>query len=193
MQCGEHTREITGGEPSTTNNRMELRAIVAGLEAIKAAAEITVYADSLYAIGAFTGNKIKKNADLITAGLLKIEAIKQDRRNRDLPARQRPCRRSPQRTVRQARPPTDRHPKGSVNPCLRLTTPAAERKTNRSILSPLCHLDAVMRLHVTRTDPTYQATLDYLDPDMIHIFIGSQTVRQALIIGCETHIAATYC
>ena len=72
----EHTREITGGEPSTTNNRMELRAIVAGLEAIKAAAEITIYADSLYAIGAFTGNKIKKNADLITAGLLKIEAIK---------------------------------------------------------------------------------------------------------------------
>ena len=61
---------------NTTNNRMELRAIVAGLEAIKAAAEITVYADSLYAIGAFTGNKIKKNADLISAGLLKIEAIK---------------------------------------------------------------------------------------------------------------------
>ena len=55
---------------------MELRAIVAGLEAIKAAAEITIYADSLYAIGAFTGNKIKKNGDLITAGLLKIEAIK---------------------------------------------------------------------------------------------------------------------
>ena len=76
LQCGEHTREITGGEPSTTNNRMELRAIVAGLEAIKAAAEITIYADSLYAIGAFTGNKINKNADLITAGLLKIEAIK---------------------------------------------------------------------------------------------------------------------
>ena len=37
---------------------------------------ITIYADSLYAIGAFTGNKIKKNADLISAGLLKIEAIK---------------------------------------------------------------------------------------------------------------------
>jgi ribonuclease HI len=76
LQCGEHTREIAGGEPNTTNNRMELRAIVAGLEAIKAAAEITIYADSLYAIGAFTGNKINKNADLITAGLLKIEAIK---------------------------------------------------------------------------------------------------------------------
>jgi ribonuclease HI len=72
----EHTREIAGGEPSTTNNRMELRAIVAGLEAIKAACDITIYSDSQYAIGAFTGNKIKKNADLITAGLLKIEALK---------------------------------------------------------------------------------------------------------------------
>ena len=76
LSCDEHTREITGGEPSTTNNRMELRAIVAGLEAIKAAATITIYSDSLYAIGAFTGNKINKNADLITAGLLKIQAIK---------------------------------------------------------------------------------------------------------------------
>jgi ribonuclease HI len=76
LQCGEHTREIAGGEPNTTNNRMELRAIIAGLEAIKAAAEITVYTDSQYAIGAFTGNKINKNADLITAGLLKIQAIK---------------------------------------------------------------------------------------------------------------------
>jgi ribonuclease HI len=55
---------------------MELRAIIAGLEAIKAACEITVYTDSQYAIGAFTGNKINKNGDLITAGLLKIQAIK---------------------------------------------------------------------------------------------------------------------
>jgi ribonuclease HI len=76
LQWGEHTHEITGGEPHTTNNRMELRAIVAGLEAIKAACDITVYTDSQYAIGAFTGNKIKKNADLISAGLLKIDAIK---------------------------------------------------------------------------------------------------------------------
>ena len=97
--------------PSTTNNRMELRAIVAGLEAIKAAAEITVYADLLYAIGAFTGNKIHKNADLITAGLLKIPSDQEHGRDRDLPARERPCRRSPQRTVRQTcprnRPPSD--------------------------------------------------------------------------------------
>jgi len=81
LACGrngfdEHTREITGGELNTTNNRMELRAIVAGLEAIKTACDVTLYADSLYAIGAFTGNKINKNADLITAGLLKIAAIK---------------------------------------------------------------------------------------------------------------------
>jgi ribonuclease HI len=76
LQWGEHTYEITGGEPHTTNNRMELRAIVAGLEAIKAPWHITVYTDSQYAIGAFTGNKINKNGDLITAGLLKIEAIK---------------------------------------------------------------------------------------------------------------------
>ena len=111
---GTHPR-IAGGEPNTTNNRMELRAIIAGLEAIKAAAEITVYTDSQYAIGAFTGNKIKKNADLITAGLLKIRSDQEHGRDRDLPARERPCRRSPQRTVRQARPRPNLHPEGSIS------------------------------------------------------------------------------
>ena len=53
--------------------------------------------------------------------------------------------------------------------------------------------NAVMRLHVTLTDQTYQAALDYLDPDLHHIFIGNKAIRQALLIGCETHIAATYC
>ena len=81
LQCGrngfdEHTREVTGGEPNTTNNRMELQAVVAALEVIKATCHITVYSDSLYVIGAFSGNKVKKNADLILAGILKIATIR---------------------------------------------------------------------------------------------------------------------
>jgi len=75
LQCQEHTREVTGGEPNTTNNRMELQAVVAALEVIKATCHITVYSDSLYVIGAFSGNKVKKNADLILAGHIFIEAI----------------------------------------------------------------------------------------------------------------------
>jgi ribonuclease HI len=75
LSAGPHQREITGGEPRTTNNRMELRAIIAGLEAITKPCSIVVVSDSSYAIGALTGNKIKKNADLITTTLQRIDAL----------------------------------------------------------------------------------------------------------------------
>ena len=52
---------------------------------------------------------------------------------------------------------------------------------------------AMHNLLLNLDDQTYQATLDYLDPDLHHIFIGNKAVRQALLIGCKTHIAATYC
>jgi len=41
-------REICGGEPATTNNRMELTAAIRGLEALKRHCRITVYTDSEY-------------------------------------------------------------------------------------------------------------------------------------------------
>jgi len=41
-------REICGGEPATTNNRMELTAAIRGLEALKRRCQIIVYTDSEY-------------------------------------------------------------------------------------------------------------------------------------------------
>ena len=42
------TKEVSGGEPATTNNRMELMAAIAGLGALKEPCEIAFYTDSEY-------------------------------------------------------------------------------------------------------------------------------------------------
>ena len=41
-------KEISGGEAETTNNRMELTAVIKGLEALKEPCAVTVYSDSKY-------------------------------------------------------------------------------------------------------------------------------------------------
>jgi ribonuclease HI len=41
-------RELSGSEPSTTNNRMELKAVIEGLRAVKESCSITVRTDSQY-------------------------------------------------------------------------------------------------------------------------------------------------
>lgn len=46
-------KEISGGEPSTTNNRMEIYAVIAGLSQLKEPCEVTVYSDSAYTVNAF--------------------------------------------------------------------------------------------------------------------------------------------
>lgn len=48
-----HIKEICGGEKETTNNRMELTAIIKGLEALKERCEVEIYSDSQYAVSAF--------------------------------------------------------------------------------------------------------------------------------------------
>lgn len=45
---GEHERELFGGERQTTNNRMELTAVIRGLEALKRPSAVEVYTDSQY-------------------------------------------------------------------------------------------------------------------------------------------------
>ncbi|MCS6765984.1 MAG: ribonuclease HI [Candidatus Protistobacter heckmanni] len=45
---GEHEKELFGGEPNTTNNRMELLAVIRSLEALKQPCKIEVYTDSQY-------------------------------------------------------------------------------------------------------------------------------------------------
>ena len=68
-------RELWGGEPDTTNNRMELTAVCAALEALKfEGSDVTVYSDSKYVVDAVTQGWVfgwekkrfagKKNPDL---------------------------------------------------------------------------------------------------------------------------------
>ena len=54
MTYGEHTRELYGGEPHTTNNRMELLAVIRGLEALKRPSEVHLHVDSVYVMNGMT-------------------------------------------------------------------------------------------------------------------------------------------
>ncbi len=45
-------KELSGGEPSTTNNRMELTAVITGLSALKESCDVILYSDSKYIIDA---------------------------------------------------------------------------------------------------------------------------------------------
>ncbi|MEK9890401.1 MAG: ribonuclease HI [Gammaproteobacteria bacterium] len=48
LRSGSHEKELYGGEQSTTNNRMELRAAIEGLAALKRSSRVTVTTDSQY-------------------------------------------------------------------------------------------------------------------------------------------------
>ena len=48
LQWGDTTREIKGGEPNTTNNRMELMAAIMALEALKRPCKVDLHTDSQY-------------------------------------------------------------------------------------------------------------------------------------------------
>jgi ribonuclease HI len=75
MLSGPHRKEISGGYSHTTNNRMELLAVIVALEALKVpGSEVTIYTDSRYVADAVEKGwvfnwvnkrfKGKKNADL---------------------------------------------------------------------------------------------------------------------------------
>ena len=48
-----HEKELSQGYEKTTNNRMELMAVIAGLEALNRPCEVEVYSDSQYVVNAF--------------------------------------------------------------------------------------------------------------------------------------------
>ena len=75
LKCGDLVKEISGGFSCTTNNRMELLAVIVGLEAIKwSNAQVNVYSDSSYVVKAINegwlanwqrkGLHKQKNSDL---------------------------------------------------------------------------------------------------------------------------------
>lgn len=58
---GGHRKEISGAEEKTTNQRMELTAVIEALKALKAQGwEVTVYSDSAYIVNAFKDNWIER-------------------------------------------------------------------------------------------------------------------------------------
>lgn len=75
LRCGSFEKELSGGFRLTTNNRMELLAVIRGLQAIRwENARVEVYSDSSYVVNAVnegwlvkweqSGWKSKKNVDL---------------------------------------------------------------------------------------------------------------------------------
>ena len=60
LKWGSHSKELSGGYRKTTNNRMELMAVIAGLEALKRESlSIVVYSDSQYIVRAVTEGWLK--------------------------------------------------------------------------------------------------------------------------------------
>lgn len=74
LMAGPHRKELSQGYRRTTNNRMELLAVIIGLEALKHACDVKIYSDSKYVIDSVekgwlnswmrTNFKGKKNKDL---------------------------------------------------------------------------------------------------------------------------------
>jgi ribonuclease HI len=48
LRSGVHEKELCGGEPMTTNNRMELTAVIQALGALKRRSAVELYTDSVY-------------------------------------------------------------------------------------------------------------------------------------------------
>lgn len=49
-----HRRELSGGECATTNNRMEMQAVIGALDALTRSSQVTIYTDSVYVMKGVT-------------------------------------------------------------------------------------------------------------------------------------------
>ena len=52
LKIGNHRQEFSGGYKQTTNNRMELRAVISGLRALKEPCHVKIFSDSKYVVDA---------------------------------------------------------------------------------------------------------------------------------------------
>ena len=63
LRYGDREKELSGGEPDTTNNRMELMAAIMALEALRGACEVVLHTDSQYVqkgIGEWLPNWVRR-------------------------------------------------------------------------------------------------------------------------------------
>ncbi len=56
LMHGEYVKKIAGAEKETTNNRMELEAVIRALDCLKKPSKVTLYSDSAYVVNAFNQN-----------------------------------------------------------------------------------------------------------------------------------------
>ena len=54
LRCDGREKELSGGEPHTTNNRMELMGVITGLEALKYPCKVILQTDSKYVVDSVT-------------------------------------------------------------------------------------------------------------------------------------------
>jgi ribonuclease HI len=54
LKYGPYEKELSGAYDNTTNNRMELMAVIKGLESLKKPCKVTIYSDSKYIVDAMT-------------------------------------------------------------------------------------------------------------------------------------------
>ena len=54
LRCNGVEKELSGGEAETTNNRMELLAVINGLEALNRKCKVKIYSDSSYVVNGIT-------------------------------------------------------------------------------------------------------------------------------------------
>ena len=58
LMYGEHKKEISGGEKNTTNNIMEITAVIQALRLLKFKCNVKIYSDSAYVVNAFKNGLI---------------------------------------------------------------------------------------------------------------------------------------
>lgn len=58
LMMGENRKEISGGKKDTTNNVMELTAVIEALKLLKRPCKVDLYSDSAYVVNAFLQNWI---------------------------------------------------------------------------------------------------------------------------------------
>jgi len=54
LRMGPHEKELSGGEADTTNNRMEMTAVIKGLNALTEGCDVELYSDSKYVLDGIT-------------------------------------------------------------------------------------------------------------------------------------------
>lgn len=75
LMYGEHRKEASGSEKSTTNNRMELQAAISGLSLLKESCKVDIFTDSAYLCNAMENGWVRnwiKNG-WMTAGKKPVE------------------------------------------------------------------------------------------------------------------------